>query len=204
MTITYPLNLPVHTGVQSMRFVQRSINALSISPFTGSQQVQAGIGQWFEIDFSLPPMRAADAILWNAFFLKLNGRFGTFLAGDPAYIKRGTETAAVANGALTVRDKILNLRGMTSGKTILAGDYLQIGTGLSAHLHKNLADMTADGSGEGALDIWPSARASFVDGTTITLVDPVGLFRLTSDEMLYEVSEGLIYSGISFGAREAI
>ena len=111
---------------------------------------------------------------------------------------------AQVNGAHSARAKVLNLKNMTVGGTIKAGDYIQLGTGLTSRLHKNLIDVTADGSDEAILDIWPALRNSYNDSDTVVTVNPVGLFRLTANESPYTVTPGLLYGGMSFGAREAI
>ena len=204
MTISYPLALPDHVGAVSVRIAQRSTVAVSTSPFTGSQQIQEYAGQWFEMEFNMPPMEKADAALWTAFLLKLNGMAGTFLAGDPAYVKRGDCVAADVSGSHAARAKVLNIKNAGVGETILAGDYLQLGTGANSRLHKNLTDATVDGSGLASLDIWPATRISYSDGATITLLNPKSVWRLTSNEIPYEVGQGLIYGGMGFTAREAI
>jgi len=202
--ITYPLPVPTHTGHVSVRITARSTVALSTSPFTGSQQVQEYAGQWLEMEIVLPPMRQADAALWIAFFLKLNGAAGTFLMGETNHSNRGTCITATVNGAHTARAKELSLNNMTVGGTIKAGDYIQLGTGLTSRLHKVLNDVTADGSDEAVLDIYPALRTDYSDAAATVLVNPVGLFRLASNEMPYEVSAGIVYGGMTFAAREAI
>jgi hypothetical protein len=203
--ITYPLALPDHVGAAKITLISKSINAMSVSPFTGSVQVQEYDGQWFEVDFTLPPMQSQqDAALWTAFLLKLNGVVGTFLMGDPAYVQQGNCLTAQVDGAVAARSKELPLKNMTVGSTIIAGDYIQLGTGLTSRLHKNLNTVIADGSDEAVLDIWPATRIAYSDSDPVVTVNPVGLFRLASNEMGYDVGQKLIYSGMSFGAREAI
>lgn len=350
MTITYPLTLPSHTGFSGLRLTRRSVVAVSTSPFTGKQQVQAHQGQWFELEGTLPPMYRADSDRWIAFLLQLNGMEGTFLAGDPAYRgPRGTITGAVVNGAHSARSKTLAIRSMTSNNpnlvtnpgfdlgdvgwtketswsivndpanahggswvakraaypnvsalrdgivpclpgeqyiagaaikmesggsggafvriltrdsigaqtvvsngntvtstsygvssargtipsnavsvsaeivgtntagtvyadsvvlirqpTILAGDYIQLGSLSSARLHKVISDSIVDSSGVATLDIWPALRTSYTDGATVTIDNPVGVFRLASNEMPEDVSPGNLRSGIVIAAREAL
>ncbi len=205
MSITFPLALPGHIGASKMKLVCKSTSAMSISPFTGSIQVQEYDGQWFEIDFALPPMQdARDAALWHVFFLKLNGAVGTFLMGDHAYVQQGTCLAAQIDTAHTARSKTLALKLMTAGSAIKVGDYIQLGAGKFSRLHKVLNDVTADGSDKATLDIWPALRANYNDSDTVVTVNPVGTFRLSGNAAAYDVGEGRIYSGMAFGAREAI
>lgn len=206
MTISYPLTLPTHTGMAGRRLTRRSVVAVSASPFTGTQQVQEHQGQWFEAEISLPPMRRADADVWIAFLLQLNGMAGTFTMGPPAYrVPRGTVAGTVlVNGAHSARSKTLAVKGMTSGTTFLANDYIQLGSGSSARLHAVIANATADGSGNATLDIWPALRTSYSDGATVTYTSPVGLWRLSTNEMPDDVAPGEIFSGITLPVREAL
>ena len=83
MTISYPLSLPAVKGIATIRVVARNVTAISRSPFALSAQVYRWSGQAWEADITLPAMQRADAESWLSFLLKLKGRYGTFLLGDP-------------------------------------------------------------------------------------------------------------------------
>ena len=205
MSITYPLSHPTTPGFSSATVLGRSVVAISQSPYTFSQQAQAHPGQRMEMQLSLPPMKRAEAEAWLTFLLKLNGRQGTFLLGDPAATTpRGTIAGTVlVNGAHAVRATALNLKGLTAGTTVLAGDYLQLGSGSSARLHKNLSDATADAGGLVTLDIWPALRSAYSDGAAVVYTGTKGLFRLASNEMPWDEGAAAIY-GIDLTATEAL
>ena len=82
--------------------------------------------------------------------------------------------------------------------TLLAGDYIQLGTGANARLHKVLQDQ----DGNGTLEIWPALRAD-QSAVSADLTSAAGLFRLSSNEQSWSVNEASIY-GITFGAMEAL
>jgi hypothetical protein len=82
--------------------------------------------------------------------------------------------------------------------TLLAGDYLQLGSGASATLHKVLQDKT----GSGTLEIWPALRTA-QSLATATLSNAKGRFRLSSNEQSWSINEASIY-GVTFGAMEAL
>ena len=84
-----------------------------------------------------------------------------------------------------------------------AGDYIQLGTGASAHLHKVLEDVNSDGSGNATLTIWPALRESPANNDAITVSNTVGLFRMTSNSMNWSVETMQLY-GMSFSAVEAL
>jgi hypothetical protein len=205
VSITYPLALPTVTGLRSVRLMARTVVAVSESPFTLQQQVQRHAGQHWAAAIALPPMTRAAAEEWWAFLIKLNGMEGTFLLGDPAGVTpRGiaTGTPLVKGAAQTGNSLITD--GWTAGQTgiLKAGDYLQLGSGSSARLYKNLNDVNSDGTGDATLDIWPRLRSVPADDAPIVVNDCQGVFRLETNEIMADIELALIY-GLNFAAREA-
>ena len=199
MSISYPLGLPTVTGIRNVSI--RAINsvAYSQSPFTFTGQTHAYQGQMWQADVSIPAMRADQAEQWIAFLLSLRGQFGTFLFGDPNRTSlRGTATACTVTGA--AGDNTVSAT-VTSGQTILAGDYIQLGSGATAALHKVLFNYTGTGAAAD-LEIWPGLRVDR-SSVTATLSNAQGVFRLSSNEQEFSINEAEIY-GITFAAREAI
>ena len=199
MAITYPLTLPTVTGIRNVDF--RAINAVaySASPFTFSGQAHAYSGQMWTADITLPPMNRSTAETWIAFLLSLRGQFGTFLLGDPrGCALRGTATSCTITGA--AGDNTVSAT-VTAGQTLLAGDYIQLGTGADATLHKVLVNYTGTGSATN-LEIWPGLRKAR-SAASATLSNTKGVFRLSSNETAW-TSDELAKYGITFAAREAI
>lgn len=208
MAITYPLTFPT-SGVASIRFIARNVVGTSLSPFSLKQQVVQHQGQRWEADITLPPMKRADAEVWISFFMKLYGSYGTFTMGDPnAATPRGTASSAagtpVVNGASQTGDT-LNIDGLPTSETgyLLAGDYIQLGTGTSTQLYKVLDDVDTNASGEAALTIWPDLRSSPSDGATVVVSGAKGLFRIASSTTDWNVNNAGFYS-MTFGAVEAL
>jgi hypothetical protein len=199
MAISFPLNLPTVTGIRSVDF--RAINAVaySASPFTFAGQAHAYPGQTWTADITLPPMNRSTAETWIAFLLSLRGQFGTFLLGDPrGCALRGTATSCTITGEAgdnTVTAIVPN------GQTLLAGDYIQLGTGANSTLHKVLVPYTGSGSATN-LEIWPALRVART-AVSATLSNTRGVFRLSSNETAW-TSDELAKYGITFGAMEAI
>lgn len=194
MAFTYPRDLPSHTGIRNVELRAVSATALSQSPFTFESTAYEYSGQMWQADITLPPMRRSDAEVWIAWLLSMNGRAKTFLLGDPrACNPRGTATSATISGS--TRDSSVSV---TMSGTLLAGDYIQLGSGSTATLHKVLDDQ----SGSGTLEIWPYLRRD-VTSESATLTNAVGRFRLSSNEQAWSIDEASIY-GITFGAMEAI
>ena len=194
MAINFPSSLPTSTGVAQIEL--RAINAVaySRSPFTFAGQAHAYAGQMWQADITLPAMKRAEAEQWIAFLVSLRGQYGTFLLNDPsATSPRGTATAATITGDTGDSSVTVAMTG-----TLLAGDYIQLGSGSSARLHKVLQDQ----DGSGTLEIWPALRADHTT-TSAVLTSAAGMFRLSSNEQSWSVNEASVY-GITFGAMEAL
>jgi len=202
MTITYPIDLPDSPSPAKVRIYPRSVVSASVSPFTGSQQMYLHQGQVWQADITLPNMRRADAEPWVAAFLQLNGRYGTFRLGDESgRTPRGIATGTPLVKGASQTGQVLLTDGWTISQTgiLKQGDYIQIGE----RLYKVMVDANSDGSGNATLDIWPRLRESPADNAAIITSNCTGLFRLTSNEMPWDVSPGIIFS-MSFSAVEAI
>lgn len=206
MAISYPLTLPTHTGIAQIELRATNAVAYSRSPFSFAGQAFAYSGQMWQADVTLPPMLRADAEQWVAWLVSLRGQLGTFLLGDPlGATPRGvaTGTPLIKGGSQTGGTILID--GATTSVTgwIKAGDYVQIGSGLTARLHKVLVDANSDASGNVTLELWPHVRTAPADNAAVTVSNAKGLFRLSSNEQAWSINEASIY-GISFGAMEAI
>ena len=207
MAITYPLSLPTTKNIRAIRLTARNTVGVSTSPFTYAQQVYKHQGQRWEAEVSMPAMNRAEAEEWFAFLVKLNGQFGTFLIGDPHSAPRGSAATSagtpVVNGASQTGSSIA-IDGLPASATgyLKAGDYIQLGSGSTATLHKVLNDVDSNSSGEATLDIWPDLRSSPADDATVVVSSAVGLFRLASNEIGVDINE-IENFGITFAAVEA-
>ena len=194
MAISYPLTLPTSIGIANITLSANNAVAISQSPFTFQQQIVQHAGQRWTASVSIPPVRRDLAEPWNAFLLSLNGPVGTFLLGDPnGKEPRGTSSSATLTGTAGSSSPTITKTG-----TLLAGDYIQLGSGATATLHKVLDDK----SGSGTIEIWPALRSS-VTGATVILTNTVGRFRLSSNQQSFSINEASIY-GISFDCVEAL
>lgn len=194
MAISYPLTLPTSIGIANITLSANNAVAISQSPFTFQQQIVQHAGQRWTASVSIPPVRRDLAEPWNAFLLALNGPVGTFLLGDPnAKAPQGTASTATLTGTAGSSSPTITMTG-----TLLAGDYIQLGSGATATLYKVLVNR----SGNGTIEIWPALRSS-VTGATVTLTNTVGRFRLSSNQQSFSINEASIY-GISFDCIEAI
>jgi len=156
---------------------------------------------------TLPPMKRSDAANWQAFILKLHGRKGTFLLGDPdARTPRGTISGAVTLGAnASVGDFTISIS--TSQNSLVnafrAGDYIQLGSGGTSKLYMIVDDVTTDGSGDADINIEPAIKTAATSGATVTYTNAKGLFRMENPQIDWDADEVSKY-GIAFDAMEAL
>jgi hypothetical protein len=194
MAIAYPLSTPTSIGIASIELSATNAVAISRSPFTFSQQVHTYAGQMWSASVTIPPLRKEFVEPWVAFLLALRGQTGTFLLGDPNNTTpRGTATSATITGASGSSSLTVTMLG-----TLLAGDYIQLGTGADATLHKVLVDQ----SGNGTLEVWPALRKAR-SSVSATLTNTKGLFRLANNTQSWSINESSAY-GLQFDAMEAI
>jgi len=186
VSITYPLSLP--TNKSPAQVTMRSVNIVSEnrSPFSGVRQVYVHQGKWWEAEVTLPPMNRADAEQWISFLVKLGGKEGTFLMGDPsATTPRGSAATApgtpLVNGASQTGDELV-IDGCPNSATgyLLAGDYIQLGTGASSFLFKVVDDANTDGSGNLTVTVWPdlNTRNQPLNNAAVTVTSAKGLWAL--------------------------
>ena len=194
MAISYPLDTPTTIGFESIEL--RAVNATitSQSPFSYKQQVISHTGQRWEASVSIPSVLRDLAEPWAAFLTALKGQTGTFLLGDPlSATPRGTVSSCTLTGTAGDESVAVTMTG-----SLLAGDYIQLGSGTTARLHKVLVDQ----SGSGTLEIWPALRSTY-SSATVTTTNAKGVFRLNQNMSSWQISNANSY-GIAFEAVEAI
>lgn len=194
MAISYPLDMPTTIGIEQIEL--RAVNAVAVSnsPFTYKQQVLVHGGQRWEASVSIPSVRRNLAADWKAMLVALKGQRGTFLLGDPDYATpRGTVSSCTLTGSAGDESATVTMTG-----SLLAGDYIQLGTDGDARLHQVLVDQT----GSGTIEIWPSLRTTYTN-TTVTFNNAKGVFRLATNVSSWSINNASAY-GISFEAVEVI
>jgi hypothetical protein len=195
MAISYPLDTPTTVGFESIELRAFNAVATSQSPFTYKQQVISHTGQKWEASVSIPSVLRDLAEPWAAFLTALKGQRGTFLLGDPL---GATPRGTVSDTVTLTGDAGDETVDVVMTGSLLAGDYIQLGGGSSAKLHKVLVDQT----GSGTLEIWPALRTDYTSAN-VTYTNAKGVFRLNQNVSSWQITNANSY-GISFEAVEAI
>jgi hypothetical protein len=203
MALSYPLTAPASPPPRRLQIKPAAIVGMSMSPFTGEQQIQAHQGAWWEAELDLPPMKRAAAAAWVGMFMALNFREGSFTL--PAY---PTTPLGVASGTPLVNGngqsgKSLATKDWGSGVTgiVRAGDLFQLGSGGSAHLYMVAQDANSSIGSTATLEIWPRLRVSPANDDPLTFNNPVGQWRL-KEPFDYTIDIAMIF-GISVSLVEA-
>jgi hypothetical protein len=205
---TYPLSLPDSPGFVQSSFALRRAVAVAQSPFTGqTQSYEHPMALWVA-QVQLPPMKRATAAAWQAFLLKLHGRRGTFLLGDPdAKVPRGAISLSATptlNAAANAGDYQVQIAGVgTSIVAFRAGDYIQLGASSTARLYMIVDDATSDGSGVVTVTIEPSIRVTVASGGAVVYQSAKTVFRLDANDIGWDADQVSRF-GISFSCTEAI
>lgn len=208
MTVTYPLNMPTNRVPARIRLTSKNASATSSSPYTFKTQVFVYPGQMWSAQVELPVMKRDDASLWIAFLLSLRGRQGTFYMGDPDAVlplgsARTTPGSPAVNGLQTGSE--ISVRGLPVSVVgyLLPSDYVQIGTGPTATLHRVLEQVDTTAGGTAVLSIWPAARRDLSDGLPVVVSSTKGLFRLSSNQQDFDLGSASRY-GMSFECEEVV
>ncbi len=204
MAIAYPLNLPSTRAPRRIRVDMASVVGLQPSPLTLEQTVYAWTGDGWEGMLEWGAMNRADGAAVAAFLAALNGREGTFLAGDPlAATPLGTWAGTpLLAGAHAAGVKTLSVDGFSAAATGKAGDYVQFGSGSSTRLHMVVQDFTANGAGAATIEIWPRTREALLDNAALVSASTKGLWRLNTNRRGWDM-EDVRMLGISVPIIEA-
>lgn len=176
MAIIFPVAFPSAPAPRSVVWRPQSVVAITESPFSLSQQVQAHQGQRWVVEMDFPPMTRAQAEEFTAFILSLNGREGTFLL--PAFggkTPRGPATGSPVVSGASQTGQVLNVTGWTTTELVTNGRFT---TDLSSWT------IDLDGSTGGTI-VWDAGMMKLTQGSNSVWIGAWQAITLT---------KGLIYS----------
>lgn len=204
--VSYPVDFRNLLSPAILTFTQRTSAGFSESPFTLQQQIYPSAGAWaLGVDYPRCSVTKAEALV--AALVSLNGQEGTFLIGDRANKSprgSGGSQSPTVNGN-NQSGRTLETDSWTANRSglLVTGDWIQLGSGESSHLHKVVAAVSSNAYGAATLEIWPALRETPSDNDPITLLNTAGLFRLASPAFTWSIDIAKIY-GVQFQALEAI
>jgi len=192
------INIPAGFSVAAQIWEQQRMDVEFRSMF-GAQAIEGSAPLWATtITASLKRPE-----LWQALMLQLRGRTNqvalwNFGRPVPRGTMRGTMTAgATAQGATAMT---VTATGQGS-RTLLAGDYLGVGSGLTQQVVMLTADATANTSGVIVVPFEPALRNALSAGAVVTWDRPKALFRRTEAKASWEYAPGTV-RGMSLSLLE--
>ena len=182
---SFPLVSPTSYGVGLLAWSAVSNDAYGRAPWSLDLIKQIFDGRMWTGTLTILPQNEANGralTAWLTALRRAGTNAGTFLLGDPSAseplgsAKDTPGTPIVSGGSQT--GESLNVSGLPNSATgyLLAGDYIQIGTGVSSRLKKVLDDVNSDGSGDATMKLWPPIRTAPSNSSAIVVSDPEGLF----------------------------
>ena len=202
----YPLTFPTNVGFTTSEWKIIRTVAVTESPFTYSQTAHQFTGAKWQTTVQLPPMKREVAVEYQAFFMQLHGRFGTFLLGDPdAKTIRGAESASpTVNGSHAVGAYDIAIKGASASATVFKkGDYVQFGTGATSKLHILIADCTSNSSGNATMNIEPPLKSALSNDATITYTNAKAVMRMDANDLGWNANKVSNY-GFAFSCTEVL
>ncbi len=185
--ITYTAAL----GVSRMAWSQQRRDMAFGSVF-GSQAVEVSTPLW-AVELTGPARKDSQAGPWKALLMKLRGKTNQFEVWDvarpaPLGTMRGTMTlnAAAIQGATSLSI----IAAGENAKTLIEGDLLGLGSGVTQQVVMVTADAASDGTGVIAVNIEPPLRNAFSGGAAITWDKPKALFRAAQSRFGWQYRGG--------------
>lgn len=176
------LTLPSNLDVMRVDWGQRRYDLRFDNADVGSGQTRVLAPPRWTAGLVCPDqLSQAAAAVWRDLILRLQGRvnqLALYDMGNPA--PRGTMRGTLTlNAAAAVGDVTLSVTGGAgqAGTTLLVGDWVGIGSGLTRQLVSVAADATANGSGVIALTISQPVRWAQLIASAVAWDKPTALFR---------------------------
>ncbi|MBS1170019.1 MAG: hypothetical protein H6R01_937 [Burkholderiaceae bacterium] len=166
-------------------------NEIAFASAFGSQAQEALAPLW-QTTISPPTDRDEFVGEFQALILRLKGRQNLLALhnlGRPQ--PRGTMRGAMAlsGGAAQGASSLTICASGQGGKTLVAGDYLGIGTGVTQQVVMVTDSATANGSGAITVSIEPPLRNAFASGSVVTWDKPKALFRRSESESNWDYED---------------
>lgn len=218
MAIVFPLAFPSAPAPRSVVWRPQSVVAVTESPFSLSQQVQAHQGQRWVVEMDFPPMTRAQAEEFIALQLSLNGMEGKFLLPPFGWktargVPAGSPQLDITGTGSTKASPVI--AGWTPSVTGLLkkGDGLQFAKNyLTRAKEFDHADWTKAGSGGGSPPTITGDDTAAPDGTITadkvdfpaTGVGEVSILQQGAGSKMPDTSEQVVVASIWLRADSSI
>lgn len=168
------------------------------SAFGGSTQRISRTGSRWAYDVELPPMTAASALAW---ITALSETDTCILNIPEPGITIGSPGTPLVNGGSQTGSSLVT-DGWTASYVIPQGKWLSVSVSSLLYLHVTTAAVTANGSGQATLSVFPPLRASPADNAALN-VNPAKIEGfLNLGDSAYGISVNRLVEGFAFSIEE--
>ena len=175
------INIPVGLKVAGASWGQHRNDIVQGSSF-GAQAFEGSAPLWIT-SFGAPTLKEQNSGQWQVLLLQLRGytnqlALHNLIRPVPLGSMRGAMTfnAAAVLGATSLSI----IAAGQAGKTLLQGDYLGVGAGLTQQVVMVTADAVANGAGVIVVETEPPLRNAFGAAAVVVWDKPKALFRRAS------------------------
>jgi hypothetical protein len=210
---SFPLVSPETFGVASLEWRVVDTTSRARNPWTLNLITQVFDGRMWAGSLALRSRNEAEGralAAWLAALRRPGTNAGTFLLGDPAAplalgSARTTPGTPVVAGAGQTGEA-LNVSGLplSASGYLLAGDYIQIGSGITSRLLMVLDNVNSDGAGLATINTWPGIRTAPSNGSALVVSSPKGLFISPQAVGSWQVNSPVIYDGVTIEVAEVV
>lgn len=165
----------------------------------GEDQRLNRLGSRFGAEYSLPPMKAAQAQVWISRLIRGRKEKVAFYFPQPGVNTYGVTTCLV-DGDHVSNAEILNLKSIGGAQAIAEGQFLSIIKGGKRYLY----NVTLPNGGAAAfpIGIQPGLRTSLSSNDVVEIGTPMIEGYVKGDEMSWNIDDAKIY-GLQFSIDEA-
>jgi hypothetical protein len=198
------IQFPTTLKVAKQSWIQQR-NDVEFRSMFGAQAVEAS-GPLWSSTITAPTDLSVLAGPWQSLMLQLRGRTNQLALWNmgrpvPLGTMRGSMTlGTTAQGATSLAIATGTDQAAT---TLLAGDFLGVGSGVTQQVVMVLFDAVADGSGNIAVTTEPPLNNAFVSGSVVTWNMPCALFRRKASTLQWDY-EPLMVSGLMLDLLEDV
>jgi len=198
MAITYPRDFPTINGksiVQncSFKLVQSAAKTESMTNFL-ELTTDFGQARW-EAEITIRPLNKDEAKIFTAFIASLRGITKTFLFGNPFMNYSSNPPALTTNSTAYEGDTSMSISN--TGQDFTAGSHFQFGSSMYMVLEEIPENQTA------IVEFSPPLRDTINSSSTLIVDNPVGKWRLASNDIGWDIDVSSHYS-FSFACVEVI
>lgn len=185
---SYPLTIPSAPAPTFSYLRIENVVGEAESVFTRAAQVQRHQGSQWMLTLDFPKVRdAVVAGTWEAFLMKLQGRYGYFSFGDPDRTSpQGSISGSplVAGGSQTGNSIAVDALPETTAGLLLPGDMISFAN--YQYMHKVVEQVDSDSSGAATIIFEPQLRSSPANNAALQYNNVTGIFRLKESAVGWE------------------